>query len=328
VLSRGLSIAVLLAVVNAPVRGSQWTQLVHRWDGDHYLIIARDGYRAVEQFPTDWPFFPGYALLIRALGAIGPDDVFAFVANQLLLLVALGGVYTLARRHASERASELAVWCLCFFPASFVFSMNYPSALFLAASVWAFILVEDRHDLAAGALAACAAIARPNGVIVAVAVATAARSWRRLVPILLPSAAVLGVWLWYCYEKTGDAFVFVTMKHHWDELTVVGLLGGSWKWPAALPHLSLALLGLGAVLVQRRRLPVSWLVLTVLSLVPPLATGILGMARYTNECFPPFVAAGQILERRPTKFLQAALAVSALGLVVMAVLVARYSLLP
>jgi Gpi18-like mannosyltransferase len=88
-------------------------------------------------------------------------------------LVALAGLYKLAQRHASPRAAGLAVWCMCFFPASFVFSMICPSSVFLAASVWAFVLIEDHHDLAAGGLAACAAIVRPNGVIVAIALTIA-----------------------------------------------------------------------------------------------------------------------------------------------------------
>ena len=44
--------------------------------------------------------------------------------------------------------------------------MIYPSAIFFAASVWAFVLVEEGHDLAAGAAAAVAVLTRPDGFLV------------------------------------------------------------------------------------------------------------------------------------------------------------------
>ena len=134
-------------------------------------------------FPR-WPFAPGLPALIRVLGELGDDRVLIFVVNQLAFLVALFGLYRLAARHGGPRVALLAVWALALFPASFVFSMTYPSAIFLAASVWGFLLVEQRTltgDLGAGVLAAVAASVRPNGVVVAVALVVAVWwSWRRV----------------------------------------------------------------------------------------------------------------------------------------------------
>jgi hypothetical protein len=106
-----------------------------RWDGAHYLAIARDGYGALDAPWVHWPFAPGLPLLISALAVVGRADVLAFAANQVLLLVALVGLHQLALRRAAPHAAALAVWALAFFPCSFVFSMTYPSALYLAASV-------------------------------------------------------------------------------------------------------------------------------------------------------------------------------------------------
>src|SRR5437868_3312918 len=83
--------------------------------------------------------------------------------------VAVAGVSRLASRRGGPRVAALSVWSLALFPASFVFSMTYPSAIFLAASVWAFVLVEEHHDLAAGLVAVGAALVRPNGLVLAVA---------------------------------------------------------------------------------------------------------------------------------------------------------------
>ena len=74
-------------------------------------------------------------------------------------------------------------------------------------------------------------------------------------------------------------------------------------------------------------MPPALLVLTALSLLPALVTGMVGLARYTSECFPPFVAAGQVLERWSTRAGGPAERVGA-RLVLFAFVVARYELVP
>ena len=326
-LSRLISVPVLLAAMDAPQLGSRFTQLAIKWDGSYYIEIARNGYGPVDVVFPRWPFFPGLPALIRVLGELGRDDVLIFAVNQLAFLVALAGLYRLARRHASTRAAGLAVWSLALFPASFVFSMTYPSAIFLATSVWAFLLVEDHLDLVAGLLAAGAAIVRPNGIVVAIALVLAVRTLRRAVLVAGPALIVVGAWCWYCYDRTGDAFVFLTTKARWEEISAVGLFDGHAKL-SVVPHGLLALGAVAVVVLQRRRIPGSWILLTALSLLPSLLTGMVGLARYTNECFPPFVAAGQILDRWSRGVQYALLTASACGMAVFAWVVGRYQLVP
>ena len=52
-------------------------------------------------------------------------------------------------RGSPARATTCAIWLVALFPSAFVFSMVYPSAIFLAASVWAFVFLADGHDGAA-----------------------------------------------------------------------------------------------------------------------------------------------------------------------------------
>ncbi len=237
-------------------------------------------------FPR-WPFFPGLPALIRVLGELGRDDVLIFAVNQLAFLVALAGLYRLARRHASTRAVGLAVWSLALFPASFVFSMTYPSAIFLATSVWAFLLVEDHLDLVAGLLAAGAAIVRPNGIVVAIALVFAVRTLRRAVLVAGPAVIVIGAWCWYCYDRTGDAFVFLTTKARWEEISAVGLFDGHAKL-SVVPHGLLALGAIAVVVLQRRRIPGSWILLTA-AVVAPVSAHRHGRARAVHERVLPAV---------------------------------------
>jgi hypothetical protein len=329
-LSRVISITVLLISMHDPSRGSRFTQLTLQWDGAYYLDIARHGYGAVHPpgaLQAKWPFFPGLPALIRVLSEVGRDNVMIFIVNQLVFLVALAGVYCIDRRPASRRASALTVWALALFPASFVFSMTYASSIFLAASVWAFVCVETRHDLLAGLLAAAAAIVRPNGVVVTIVLVVAVWAWRRAVLVVLPTVVVLGAWLWYCYDRTGDALVFLSTKSQWEEITLWNVVNLQGKL-TAVPHVLLAAAAITAVVLRRRKLPVSWLLYTGLYLFPSLITGMVGLGRYANECFPPFVAAGELLERVSVRLQRAALALSTVGLVVFAYVIGHYQVVP
>jgi hypothetical protein len=319
---------VLLAAVNDPARGSRFDQVATRWDGAFYLDIARHGYGPVDiPFPK-WPFFPLLPGFIRVFNEFANDRVAIFVFNQLVFLVALAGVYRLASRHGGRTVGALAVWALALFPASFVFSMTYPSAIFLAASVWAFVLVEDHHDIAAGLVAVGAALVRPNGLVLAVALVVAVWwSWRRVLAVAGPSVVAVVAWCIYCADRTGDPLVFLTTKSRWQEITFVGLFEGHVKW-SVLPHVVLAAAALVVLVLQRKRLPLSWLVFGALYLIPSLQLGVVGVGRYANECFPPFVGAGQILERWPVRARYAAFALSTVGLVLFAFVAARYDLVP
>ena len=53
------------------------------------------------------------------------------------------------------------------------------------------------------------------------------------------------------------------------------------------------------VCLCRRRFPPTWTWYTALYLVPSLALGIVGLARYATEAFPPYIAAGTLIEKRP-----------------------------
>jgi hypothetical protein len=325
--SRVVSMVVLLAAVNDPTRGSRFAQVATRWDGAFYLDIARNGYGPVDiPFPK-WPFFPLLPGLIRAMSEVADDKAAIFVVNQVLFLVALAGVYRVASRHGGPTVARLGVWALALFPASFVFSMTYPSAIFLAASVWAFVLVEEHHDVGAGLVAVAAALVRPNGLVLALALIIAVRAWRRALVVAGPAVIAVIAWCIYCADRTGDALVFLTTKSRWQEITFVGLFEGHVKW-SVLPHVLLALGALGVLVLQRKRLPVAWLVFGALYLIPSLQLGMVGVGRYANECFPPFVGIGQLLERWSSRVRALYFVASTIGLVLFAFVAARYDLVP
>jgi len=323
-----------LAAVVLAVAGSSGGRLrlsgFFAWDGGWYEHIARFGYGPPppDGVQTPWPFFPLLPGIVRGFDEIGiPGRGATVVLNHLVFLVALAGVYRLARRHTSGPAATLSVWAIALFPGSFVFSMLYPSSIFLAGSVWAFLFVEDHEDVAAAVLVAVVAMARPNGLVVAVALVFAVRSWPRALVVAGPAVVGVAVWCALCWHWTDDPVVFFTAKSSWGEVTLGNLLFPTADY-GALVHFGLGVVAIAAVVVERRRLPAPWLVLTALYLLPPLALGVIGLGRYTNECFAPFVAFGNLLARLPMQLRGLLLAASAAGLVGCATAVIRYDFVP
>ena len=298
-------VSATLIVATAPAGRAAGTGAFSRWDGVWYLLIARSGYGhpPIGAVQNRWPFFPVLPAVIDVVRTFGlPGRGGAITINHLAFLLALAGVWRIARRHTSDDASRLAVWALALFPGAFVFSMVYPSAILLATAVWAFVLVEEHHDAVAGVLAATAALTRPNGIVVAIALvvgvaAAPSRLWRRVALVGGPAFMALGFWCALCWYWTGNPVVFLAAKLGWHEVDVVDVVRDPIGNPNACLHLVLGIAAVAVVLLRRRRLPSSWTLFTGLYLVPSLGLGIVGLGRYTNECFPPFVAAGELLER-------------------------------
>lgn len=301
VVSRGLSDTLL--VVAARLRGAHsllWG--FRRWDGRWYRAIALDGYGALPHalhHQTPWPFFPLFPMVLHLGAMAGPSVVVVgLLVNHAAFLLALVAVRRLALRRGSARVADLSVWFVALGPLAFVFSMLYPSAIFLAATAWAFVFVDERRDLAAGVVGAVAALSRPNGAVVVVALAVAV-GWTlpRLVRVVVPAFVGLVAWMAFNALRCGDALRFLDAKAAWREVDIFGFLLGPSATPAL--HLALAAFAIGVVLAARRRLPRSWTWLTALYLLPSLALGVVGMARYASEVFPPFIASATLVQRRP-----------------------------
>ena len=98
--------------------------------------------------------------------------------------------------------------------------------------------------------------------------------------------------------RGGDALRFLDAKAAWHEVDLLGFV----LHPTANPalHLALAAVAVGVVVAARRVLPGSWTALTLLYLLPSLALGMVGLARYASDVFPPYLASATLVRRRPT----------------------------
>ena len=212
-----------------------------RYDGRWYDIIATQGYSfngPATQSPA--AFFPAYPTLLWALHAV--TGVSVKLLGSLVTIGSGVGVVVLFRRWCDDRVEPLvaraAMVTLLLYPYAFyVMGALYADALFLVATVGAFLLLERGHPVLAGLAGAVATAARPVGLAVVVGL-VAVTLWRRgtiarregrlhidlhtLRPadggVLLSLAGIVS-WMTYLWVRFGHPLAFeeVQQAPGWDQ---------------------------------------------------------------------------------------------------------------
>jgi hypothetical protein len=184
-------------------------------------------------------------------------------------------------------------------------------------------------------------LARPNGVVVLAGLAFAlwwsARTpvsdgetrepmTRILGTVLGPGLFALGAWCVELWRWSGDPLAFWHAKRAWNEITIVGFVQ-TWARDA-LPHVVVAVLAIGLIVVAVRRLQPAWIVFAACYLLPSLGLGLVGLGRYSGECFPVLIACGIALERVPRAMAAILLAASATAMAGVAFVITTHGLIP
>lgn len=179
------------------------------WDYNWYHFVAYGGYPG-GQGGRQYAFFPLWPLLLRWSGSI-PDVVAAAALAWAASAAAFFGVAAGTPRARLRSALALACW-----PGSFVLALAYPDALALAAAVWAAGLALRGRLLAAGLVGVIAALARPNGFLIALPLVWLARgkgpsAWLGAAAPVAAAAAVEA----YFWSRSGDPRVFFDAQRQW-----------------------------------------------------------------------------------------------------------------
>jgi len=293
------------------------------WDAGWYETIARQGYAALGR--ESLRFFPAVPLLTRVLAwvpGLGYGGALLLVANGAAL-AATAMLYVLVRREVGDAVvARRAVWVLSLLPAAFVLVMGYAESVLLVFAVGCFLALRPSAERAgarprfwvAAALAFGAALTRPVGALLAVAVvAELVRWWPRLgraervgglAAVAAPFVGVLafGAWAkhtvgdWWAPLRVqlqsshhgGLADPFSTLYHDAD-----GVLHGH---VGTALHVPWVLLALALLVVCWRRLPASYTLFAAAVLAMALAgTNLDSFERYALSAFPLTVAAALVL---------------------------------
>jgi len=155
------------------------------WDAGWYETIAREGYGPLGRQALR--FFPAVPVLTHGLAWLGLGDGPALVLLvNVAAFAATAMLYVLVRRETDSPAvARRAVWVLSLVPAGFVLVMGYAEAVLLVFALGCFLALrppgtnpDDRpHFAVAGVLAFAAALTRPVGVLLFLAVASELVRW-------------------------------------------------------------------------------------------------------------------------------------------------------
>ncbi len=334
-----------------PFTGPSWLAGWAQWDSGWYHEIASKGYSYVAGRQSTVAFFPAYPLVMRAVAPVVGDVYVAGVVVTLLAGAAAAALlFTWLRSRLSAPAAWAALAAFLLFPyAFFLYGVVYADALFIAALLGAFLLLEDDRPFLAGMAGAVATAARPVGIVLVVGLAVRAlerrgvfeRSpagdrrvdWRRARWAdagVLVSAAGLGAWCVYLWARFDDPFAFASAQAAWHQ----GAGPATWlkfqffhdiadlrsprAWVLFMAHPVLTLAA--AALLPRvfRRFGVGYGVYASLLIgLSALSTkNFFGMARYLLAAFPVFAVLGELLVERPA-LRRAALGASGVSLVVL-----------
>ncbi len=332
-------IVVRLLVVPAlavNIKGDRFYAGALLWmDGQWFRLIARDGYD-VPYVPGNWseyPFFPLFPALAGLPMRFGASETVALAGVAWLAsLIAFAGLYRLASSHLIPSTARWAVWVVALAPGALSLVLGYSDAVFLAGAVWALVAADSHRWVVAGLVAVCATASRPNGALIVaaliLAVFLARAGWRAALAVSVPSAAFMLGWLAYLDARTGDPFVFWAAKDAWIELSVIDFVTDPLGSRLAIAHVIVFAIAATAYAVRVRRHPPTWLVLTVLVVVPPLMLGVVGLARYAVLAFPMQFAVADVLASKGRSWVIGYLAVSALMLAVFTRLMITRSWVP
>ncbi len=315
--------------------------ILFQWDGSFYMTLAAHGYpahaalaHASQVNPRSYyAFGPLYPLLTRALFAVSGVRLItsAEIISTLALVVGLAALWKLVDLDVGPRAADASVVMLLAWPSAFFLVSTYAEAVVLAAGILAFLAVRRGHFVAAGLLAAAAAMGKYYLAIMLVPLAMEAwraprdqASWRagrdlawltplrvtaaRLVALVAPTILAFVVWIAYQQAHFHDAFQFVHAQALWNRHL-------SWPWTSLskavsdIVHLrvldtsvastdelfsfvTIVLLGAAAVLAYLRLRPSYGIFLGMAWCVFAFQTLLISENREVLVLFPFFAALG------------------------------------
>lgn len=245
------------------------------WDGRWYRMVASSGYLLVPGRQSDPAFFPLYPVLLRAGHALGLGySASGLIVANVGFFGALVAFYALTHTLLGDGMARRATAYLAVFPFGYAFSMVYPESIVLAFIALAALAALHRRWGWAAVCAAAAALARPEGLFVALPLAVLAWQQRHVLSarargvaigaILAPLAAI-GSFSLYLGTTLGDPMAWSQAQLAWGRhfspfgfVDAVTGLGGAFAHDAWVTRDVVAVVVYLALLAAAARAGVTW----------------------------------------------------------------------
>lgn len=345
-----------------PVPGSVRVMIENvlwRWDGKWYKIIADDGYpRQLAAFirydqgsSASVAFFPVYPMLARWFDYVFPGNVFYALLglNVVLAAVAVVLVGMIARDLYDVETARRAMILFCVFPGAVTLSWSYAEPSLIVCAAACFLCLHRERWILAGVFSAIGTATRPNAVglvaacgVAAVLVIWQRRQWRSLVAVVLAPLGFVGYHLFLTHH-TGESGAWMrAQREAWDEGYSWGATAvrftwrflenplGSW-YGGTYMHTTLALfsLAIGVYCAVRMRIPLPMLayVAGVAALMVMPAT-VSARPRFVFAAFPLVFGVAAWLPRRRRYLFEGVVVLSAGSMVVFTMIYGSYAVIP
>ncbi len=296
-----------------------------RWDGPHYIDIAKNWYVNVGEQRLFIVFFPLYPVLIRlATFDYKYVNLSALLVSNISSLVAIVYLFKLAKLDFGEDVAKRSVLYLSIYPTAYFLCAIYTEGLFLALVVASFYYARNGRWLLAGSLGMFASLTRINGIILLPALILEYFSqrgweWRNVdVNVFWTGLALAGflIYLIVNYTVTGDFFAFMELQRMYWQGRIDPLMGLdtalSWATTASFPtnitvgsaQIIFALLGLLGVVGSFLRLRLSYSAYMIFNWMMCVSTCFWrSIPRYTLAMFPLFFLLGLCGSRKKFNYI-------------------------
>ncbi len=189
------------------------------FDGEHYLAIAINGYKGLEQ-----AFFPVYPILTSFsakpfFGSIEfslyPTVISGLVISNISFLIALYFLWKLVKIDFSEKVAWWTLMILILFPTSFYFGALYSESTFLLLAVTSFYAARRGNWWMASLIGIVASGTRVFGVLLFPALILEAwqqrESLKKYFPVVFIPFGLLS-YMYYQWKLVGDPLAFYRLQ--------------------------------------------------------------------------------------------------------------------
>lgn len=292
-----------------------------RWDSEHYLSIAKNGYEQSSLYRL--AFFPFYPFLIRIFS---PLLFNAETAGWLISQVSLWGcvifLHLLTTKELGKKYARNSTYILLFFPTAYFLHSIYTESLFLFCALGTFYFLRSHRWLLTAIFCFFACLTRLPGIALGGAVLWeihTSRSWKKSSAWLALIAPALSLFIYLVINNhiTGNPLAFLKFQEEkWGRHLVFPWVGfmnslndGLYRkplWEALMigwGELLAGVLGYASIVLIFIRLPLSYGIFSLSSWLLATSNSFwMSNPRFCLTLFPMMMVLAPLMENKTLRF--------------------------